>query len=60
MFEDLISSERVCLLILVKIVNYIWDGVDFFVFIDEMIERMEERMDGKYFLMFCLGKIGGW
>ncbi|MDC7724414.1 sulfotransferase domain-containing protein (plasmid) [Priestia aryabhattai] len=59
-FEDLISSERARLLTLAKIANYIWDGVDLPVPIDEMIERMEERMDGKYSLTFRSGKIGGW
>lgn len=59
-FEDLIQSIELSRLTLVKITDYLWNGFTPPIPLDQMVERMEERMHHKYSLTFRSGKIGSW
>lgn len=59
-FEDLVQSKESCRLVLTKIINYLWNDLTPPVPVQQMLESMEEKMDGKYSLTFRSGKTGSW
>lgn len=59
-FEDLVRSKESSRLQLIKITEYLWNGLTPPIPINKMLEKMEERMHHKYSLTFRSGKIGSW
>lgn len=59
-FEDLVQSKESSLLVLNKVIDYLWKGIAPPVPSSYMVEGMAGKMNHKYSLTFRSGKIGSW